>query len=129
MRFRFAALLGSAALVLGLVSLAPVRAQDADAGKTTFKMKCGICHNLTPGAHGLGPSLLGVVGSKAGTNDANFNYSDAMKNSGKTWDAATLDSYLTNPRAFIPGIKMAFPGLPQASDRANVIAFLTTLKK
>ncbi len=129
MRLNFVAALGSAALAIGLLSAIPVHAQDADAGKVTFKQKCSMCHNLTPGAHGIGPSLLGVVGSKAGTNDAAFHYSDALKNSGKTWDAASLDVYLTNPRADIPGVKMTFVGLPAATDRANVIAFLSTLKK
>jgi cytochrome c len=129
MRLHFVAALGSAALAIGLLSAVPARAQDADAGKVTFKQKCSVCHNLTPGARGLGPSLFGAVGSKAGTNDASFHYSDAIKGSGKTWDAASLDTYLTNPRADIPGVKMTFVGLPVAADRANVIAFITTLKK
>jgi cytochrome c len=51
-----------------------------------------------------------------------------MKNSGKVWDAATLDTYLANPRTVVPGTKMSFAGLPDATDRANVIAYLTTLK-
>jgi len=108
--------------------LASSRAQDASAGQMIFKVKCGVCHSLIPGKRSVGPSLIGVVGKKAGTNDPTYAYSDEMKNSGKTWDAATLDMYLTAPRTYIPGIKMLFAGLPNPSDRANLIAFLETLK-
>jgi cytochrome c len=75
----------------------------------------------------VGPSLFGVVGRPAGTAPG-YNYSEANKSSGKTWDDATLDTYLTNPKALVPGTKMVFPGLPDAADRANVIAYLDTLK-
>ena len=129
MRPYFAAVLGSAALTLGLLSSGAAHAQDATAGQAIFKAKCNVCHSLMPGQRGVGPSLLGVVGAKAGTTDANFHYSDALKNSGKTWNAATLDAYLTDPRGYIPGVKMTIKGLPEAADRANVVAFLGTLKK
>ena len=99
---------------------------DAAAGKTVFH-KCAICHSVVEGQNRIGPSLFGVVGRKAGT-EAGYNYSDAMKNSGKTWDAATLDLYLTHPRDVVPGTKMTFAGLPDATDRANVIAYLSTVK-
>jgi cytochrome c len=59
---------------------------------------------------------------------AGFNYSEAMRESGKTWDPATLDTYLAHPREIVPGTKMAFGGLPVAADRSNVIAYLETLK-
>jgi cytochrome c len=98
---------------------------DADAGKQVFK-KCHACHNVGEGAkNAVGPILNGIVGRKAGSVEG-YNYSDANKSSGITWDAATLDVYLTNPKAKVPGTKMAFPGLPADKDRADVIAYLST---
>jgi cytochrome c len=102
-------------------------AGDAAAGKTLFMQKCAICHSPVEGQNKIGPSLYGVVGRKAGSL-ASYTYSDAMKNANRTWDAATLDDYLTNPRQKIPGVKMIFAGLPEESDRQNVIAYLSTLK-
>jgi len=128
MRLRFAVPVASLPLALSLVLNQAAHAQDAPAGKAVFEAKCAVCHSLVPGKRSVGPSLIGVVGSKAGTHDPNYSYSDEMKNSGKTWDTASLDVFLTNPRTDIPGIKMLFAGLPDASDRANLIAFLATLK-
>jgi len=102
-------------------------AGDASAGQDVFHSKCGICHSAVAGQNRLGPSLFGVIGRKAGTLPS-YDYSDAMKASGKTWDDATLDTYLANPRGTLPGIKMTFAGLPDATDRGNVIAYLDTLK-
>jgi cytochrome c len=102
-------------------------AGDAAAGTATFKAKCALCHSPVAGQNRIGPSLFGVVGRPAGS-VSGFNYSPANKTSGKTWDDATLDTYLTNPKALVPGTKMVFPGLPAAADRANVIAYLDTLK-
>jgi cytochrome c len=122
-------ILGSLA-ILGAIGLGAASAQaagDADAGKALFTKKCGLCHSAVQGQNKIGPSLYGVVGRKAGT-AADYTYSDAMKNANRTWDATTLDDYLTNPRQKIPGVKMIFAGLPDASDRANVIAYLSTLK-
>jgi cytochrome c len=102
-------------------------AGDPTAGQAIFHAKCALCHSVVAGQNRVGPSLFGIVGRKAGT-APNFNYSDANKNSGKTWDDATLDVYLTNPKALVPGTKMIFPGLADATDRGNVIAYLDTLK-
>lgn len=99
---------------------------DAAAGAVVFK-KCAICHSPDEGVNKVGPSLHGVVGRKSAS-IANFNYSDAMKAANKTWDAATLDTYLTDPRSMVPGTKMIFPGLKDEADRKNVIAYLETLK-
>ena len=100
---------------------------DPANGAKLFKQKCGICHSAEAGQNKVGSSLAGVLGRKAGT-AANYSYSEAMRNSGLTWDSATLDSYLTGPRAKVPGTKMTFVGLPKESDRADVISFLSTLK-
>ena len=96
---------------------------DAAAGEATFRV-CKTCHRIGEGAKNfVGPELNGVVGRKAGTVPG-YNYSDANKNSGLTWDEATLAKYLKSPREVVPGTKMAFPGLQSDSDIANVIAYL-----
>jgi cytochrome c len=98
-------------------------AQDAALGEKVFA-KCKICHQIGEGAkNAVGPVLNGVVGRKAGTYP-DYSYSDANKNSGLTWDEATLKEYLKDPRGKVPGTKMIFPGLPKDEDIANVIAYL-----
>jgi cytochrome c len=99
---------------------------DAAAGKTVFA-KCGICHSVKDGENKIGPSLFGIVGRPAHS-IATYNYSAAMAAHNVTWDPATLDQYLTDPRGVVPGTKMIFPGLKSEQDRANVIAYLATLK-
>ena len=104
-------------------SIGPASAQDAALGEKVF-LKCRACHQIGEGAkNAVGPVLNGIVGRKAGTY-ADYTYSDANKNSGITWDEATLKEYLKNPRAKIPGTKMIFPGLTKDDDIANVIAYL-----
>jgi cytochrome c len=99
------------------------RAQDAAAGEHVFA-KCRACHQVgEPARNMIGPSLNGVVGRPAGTFPG-YSYSDANKNSGLTWDEATLKEYLKNPRAKVPGTKMAFPGLSSDVEIDNVIAYL-----
>ena len=99
-------------------------AADAEAGKTVFN-KCKACHQL--GKNAVGPNLVGVFGRKAGT-APDFNYSDAVKNSGITWDDANLNEWLSGPSKKIPGTKMIFAGIKDDTDRANVIEYLKTLK-
>jgi len=96
-------------------------AGDAAAGRLVFR-KCQACHSMEPGNTILGPSLAGIIGRKAGS-AAGYNYSAAMKTANFVWDAKTLDAYLSDPQKFLPGNKMAFPGLKTDQDRADVIAF------
>jgi cytochrome c len=98
-----------------------VRAQED--GDRLFRNTCGICHTLQPGQNRLGPSLAGIIGRKAGT-VAGFDYSEANKNSNVVWDEAQLDQYLSNPKQFMPGTKMIYPGMKDAEQRKALIAYL-----
>jgi cytochrome c len=99
---------------------------DPQAGQAVFKSQCGICHAVQKGRNLNGPSLFGVVGRPAGQ-EPGFGYSEANKSSGLTWDAATLDRYLTAPREVIPHTLMSYGGLKDPVKRANLIAYLTTV--
>jgi alcohol dehydrogenase (cytochrome c) len=100
-------------------------AGDAAAGKTVFANQCASCHTVEVGKNGFGPSLAAVVNRKAG-GLAGFNYSPAMAQAGLTWDEKTLDEFLTSSTTKVPGTSMPV-SLPNATDRANVIAYLETL--
>lgn len=95
---------------------------DATAGEKTFR-QCAACHKIEAGKNGIGPSLNGVAGRKAGTG-AGYNYSGPMKNANLIWNDQTLADYLENPRKKVPGTKMTFAGLRKPQDRANVIAYM-----
>lgn len=100
----------------------------ADAGgKPASFAQCATCHSVEPGKHGVGPSLAGVHGQKAGA-AAGYNYTPANKNSGLTWDDKTLDTYLTNPMKMVPGTKMSFAGMGDPAKRKEVIDYMKTLK-
>ena len=101
-------------------------AADPAAGEKVFKAQCSACHTVVEHKKLVGPSLFGVVDRKAGSED--FAYSDANKNSGVVWDAATLDKYLVAPQAFVKGTKMTYAGLKNETQRADLIAFLATKK-
>lgn len=103
---------------------APAMAADPAAGEKAFAV-CKACHQVGETAKNvIGPKLNGVVGSPAGKAEG-FKYSDAMANSGLTWDEATLAEYLKNPRAKVPGTKMAFAGIKDDTKLADVIAYLS----
>jgi len=111
--------------VLSGLGLLGGTAQAADA-PAAFKA-CQTCHKIEAGAKLMGPSLFGVVGRKAGS-VADFGYSDAMKNSGITWDEDHLKAFIADPKAGVPGTKMVFAGLKKPDDVAAVVDFLKTLK-
>jgi cytochrome c len=87
--------------------------------------QCGVCHSVQRGQNGIGPSLAGVAGRRAGTL-AGFTYTDGMKNLGVSWNDANLDRYLAGPSAMVPGTTMAIGPL-SAGDRRAIIAYLKTL--
>jgi cytochrome c len=102
------------------------QAADVEAGKTVFN-KCKACHSDQKGVNKIGPSLFGVVG-RPSASEAGFKYSDALQNLKVTWTPDQLDKWLTKPQDMAKGTKMVFPGLPNKTDRDNVIAYLETLK-
>lgn len=108
-----------------------VAAPAAPAGNAANGAKlfaqCKICHSTDAGKNGLGPSLRGVAGRKSAT-VAGFTYSTAMKSAGLTWNNATLSDYLRSPMKKVPGTKMAFAGIVNDQNRADVVAYLNTLK-
>ncbi|WP_442753666.1 cytochrome c-554 [Methylocystis sp. JAN1] len=98
-------------------------AGDAAAGEKVFA-KCKACHQIGEGAkNAVAPELNGVDGRKAGSVEG-YNYSEAMKNSGITWDAASFKEFIKNPKAKVPGTKMIFQGLASEGDQDNVWAYL-----
>ena len=119
-----------AVLCIGLTAAATALADpsggDATRGAAVFKAQCAACHLAKPTdtSPPIGPQLHGVVGRKAGSWD-HFKYTDAMRKSGITWSAKTLDEYLENPYAVVPGAAMGLL-VPVEKNRADVIAYLTT---
>jgi cytochrome c len=98
---------------------------DVSKGENSAK-KCAACHTFGKGEpNRVGPNLYGVVG-RARASVAGFNYSAAMKAKGGNWTIAELNTYLTNPKAMVPGTTMSFAGVPKGSERADVIAYLNS---
>jgi cytochrome c len=98
---------------------------DAAKGEATFK-KCASCHTVAAGgANGIGPNLWATLG-KPLAGHAGFAYSDALKGKGGSWDWASMDDWLKNPKAFAPGTKMSFAGLGDAAERANLLVYLNS---
>ncbi len=124
--FRGAAVAAGLAALIGVLELARAQGQPADAndGQLAFNNACRTCHTLREGDNRLGPSLHNIVGRKAGTL-AGFGYSSAMKGAGITWDKATLDRFIANPDAVVPGHNMKpFGGIASAEERARIVAYL-----
>lgn len=109
-------------VALGSLALTGTASADAAKGEIVFH-KCQACHSVEKGKNKVGPSLYGVVGRPAASVEG-FNYSDALKKSGLTWDEATLTKWLQSPRKLVSGTKMAFPGLHNEDDIKNVIDYL-----
>ena len=103
--------------------MAPKKKVEGDAGKgeKLFKSLCAVCHSMS--AHGTGPNLKGAYGSEPGKKEG-FAYSSALSSGLKKWNDNTLDKYLKSPADYAPGNAMAFAGLANAKDRADVVAYL-----
>ncbi len=116
---------GSFAVGLMMVSGSSFAAGDAHKGEELWH-ECSGCHSMTDNV--IGPHHCGVFGRKAGTVPG-FEYTEVMKDSGFTWDAATLDKFLTAPLSVLPGTAMGFAGFGDAKDRADIIAYLEAAGK
>ena len=101
-------------------------AQNAERGRKVFE-ECIACHALKPTHEDIGPSLLGVLGRKAGSSEG-FRYSNALRRSNLVWNQESLEKFLSDPQAFLPGNRMPYAGLVATEDRAAVIQYLETLK-
>ena len=110
------------AAVLVLAATSARADGDAARGQMRFE-ECATCHTLQRGVNNVGPSLYGVIGRKAGE-IADFRYSPAMKRSGLTWTPQMLDMFVADPQKEVPGNRMPFAGMPDAGDRADLIAYL-----
>lgn len=100
-----------------------VDAEINAAGRRLFQQRCSACHVATAEQNRAGPHLVGMFGRTAGT-VAGFDYSDAMTNSGVVWTDESLAAYLTAPRTYIPGNRMAFAGLARPEDIENLLDYL-----
>jgi cytochrome c len=115
--------------VLVLATTGAGVAQDVEAGQGVFKRMCFPCHDAGPGAKTkLGPPLNGLDGRQAGTIPG-FNYSEANKNSGIKWADASFAEYIKNPMQRMPGTRMAFAGVRDEKDIANLWAYLKQFKE
>jgi cytochrome c len=118
-------------LALTTSSLATSSASAAEGdparSKAVFQRTCENCHAAVIGVNKVGPSLWNVIDRKPEF-VPDFAYSDAMKANKQAWTPTTLDAYLADPRGDVPGVKMFFKGLPNPADRANVIAYLQSLR-
>lgn len=120
--------LHQAALVAAIVlasAATSAHAQDVNAGKQVYA-QCAACHAVTA-SNGVGPGLLGIVGRRSASSPG-FRYSPALKRANLTWDEKTLDNYIADPQKAVPGNLMPFSGIADATQRADLIAYLNTIK-
>jgi len=120
--------LSALVIIASSVAATAALAQDAEAGKASFN-KCLACHAIGEGAKNkVGPELNGIDGRKSGT-AADYNYSDANKNSGITWNEAQFKEYIKDPKAKIPGTKMVFAGVKNEKEVNDLWAFISQFDK
>jgi cytochrome c len=121
--------LGSFVCATALAGLAVAARADGDAarGEKTFE-QCAACHTLERGVNNVGPSLFGIFERKA-AEVADFRYSPALKRSGIVWTPQSLNDFIADPQKAVPGNRMPFAGLPDAGDRADLIAYLQKATK
>ncbi len=116
------------ALVVILAANANANAADIQSGKDIFTTRCASCHHVGPSARAaFGPQLNAVFGRKAGST-SDYRYSDAMKTSTVVWDEATLRAFMQSPGKVVPGTKMRFWGMSNASQIDDLLAYLRTFQ-
>ncbi len=115
------------AIAMGMSIGSTAMAADATKGAKVFKKRCKACHTVKKGKHKVGPSLVGIVGRKAGTADG-FKKYKGLKGSDIVWDDAKMDGWLKNPKKFLGKRTTMTFKLKKAGERADVIAYLKTLK-
>jgi len=115
--------LKAVAVACGAVCASVQAAGDPQRGQELYESRCVACHSVDNNR--VGPAHRGVFGRAAGR-AAGYDYSDALRASGVVWSERTLDAWLTNPQQLIPGQKMGY-SVPDAQDRADLIAYLKTL--
>ncbi len=115
-------IIGTALAVAMVAAAGSAQAGDAAAGKKVFK-QCAACHTVKEGKNRVGPSLYGVIGRESGS-APKFRYSKAMKALGITWTEGNIAKYLMDPKGFVPKNKMAFNGLTDQKDIADVLAYI-----
>ena len=116
-----------ALLLLVGAALPALAAGDVEKGKDVFATECAECHSVREGKNKKGPSMFAVVGRKAAI-VADATFSDALKASGIVWTADKIDAYVTAPKKLVPGGKMKYDGLGSATERADLLAYLATLR-
>lgn len=126
----FAAIAATASMVKSETAMAQTAAAvkgDAAKGAKLF-VQCRACHTVNVGGRdGVGPNLAGVMGKNAAARTT-YKYSAALKNSKIRWDKGSMDAFLKRPSTAVPGTKMAFGGMPNAQARADMVAYLETLR-
>jgi cytochrome c len=111
-------------------SLPAFSTQAAESNQVAFNNRCRTCHSVKADDNRLGPSLHNIVGRKAGTLSEYAAYSQAMKNSGIVWDEATLNKFIENPDAVVPGNNMKpYPGITEESERTQIVEYLASINK
>lgn len=126
MRATFWTLCASAVMAVAFGSAGPGRAEVQSVRPAAFT-QCTACYSIEAGRTVFGPSLAGVAGRRAGSLPG-YNYSAALRSSGLTWNAATLDRWLTAPQRMVPGTRMPFTGIADSARRKQVVDHLLTLR-
>jgi cytochrome c len=129
-RRSFSLSLAAVAIMFGVSGLPPALSQGLG-GRRLFEATCTPCHNFekdaAPDIYGQTLNLYGVMGRRAAS-VSDFDYSGAMKATGRTWDASSVENFITAPREFVPGTRMELPGVPDPQVRRAIIDFLSTAK-
>ncbi len=120
-------LTGTVAALLALPGTLPAAAGDAAAGLRLFRTQCAACHSSEPGINKIGPSLFGVYGRAYGTAPG-FRYPVASHDAAVVWTDESLDKYLTEPKSVLPHGVMPYAGLSDPAQRADIVAYLRSLK-